>query len=61
LYTHNLMSEDTCSHISLGKYCQIMFLRTFGSRRPPTPTFLYQDVAFAPKYTKVRNLGFVTG
>ena len=37
LYTHNLMSEDTCSHISLGKHCQIMFLRTFGSRRPPTP------------------------
>jgi hypothetical protein len=29
-------SEDTCSHISLGKQCQIMFLRTFGSRRPPT-------------------------
>jgi hypothetical protein len=28
--------EDTCSHISLGKHCQIMFLRTFGSRRPPT-------------------------
>jgi hypothetical protein len=30
------MSEDTCSHISLGKHCQIMFLRTFGSQRPPT-------------------------
>jgi hypothetical protein len=29
-------SEDTCSHISRGKHCQIMFLRTFGSRRPPT-------------------------
>jgi hypothetical protein len=29
--------EDTCSHISLGKHCQIMFLRTFWSRRPPTP------------------------
>jgi hypothetical protein len=29
-------SEDTCSHVSLGKYCQIMFLRSFGSRRPPT-------------------------
>jgi hypothetical protein len=29
-------SEDTCSRISLGKHCQIMFLRTFGSRRPPT-------------------------
>ena len=25
------------------------------------PTFLYQDIAFAPKYTKVRNIGFVTG
>jgi hypothetical protein len=29
-------SEDTCSHVSLRKYCQIMFLRSFGSRRPPT-------------------------
>jgi hypothetical protein len=28
--------EGTCSHISLGKHSQIMFLRTFGSRRPPT-------------------------
>jgi hypothetical protein len=25
------------------------------------PTFLHQDVAFAPKYTKVRDIGFVTG
>jgi hypothetical protein len=24
-------------------------------------TFLHQDVAFAPKYTKVRDIGFVTG
>jgi hypothetical protein len=24
-------------------------------------TFLHQNVAFAPKYTKVRNIGFVTG
>jgi hypothetical protein len=23
-------------------------------------TFLDQDVAFAPKYTKIRNIGFVT-
>jgi hypothetical protein len=23
-------------------------------------TFLYQDVAFAPKYMNVRNIGFVT-
>jgi hypothetical protein len=23
-------------------------------------TFLYQNVAFAPKYTKVRDIGFVT-
>jgi hypothetical protein len=23
-------------------------------------TFLFQDVAFAPKYTKLRNVGFVT-
>ena len=25
------------------------------------PTFLHQNVAFAPKYTKVRDIGFVTG
>jgi hypothetical protein len=24
-------------------------------------TFLDQDIAFAPKYTKIRNIGFVTG
>jgi hypothetical protein len=24
------------------------------------PTFLHQNVAFAPKYTKVRYIGFVT-
>jgi hypothetical protein len=35
-------SEDTCSYISLGKHCQIMFLRTFGSRRPPTCIFMYR-------------------
>jgi hypothetical protein len=28
--------EGTCSHISLGRHSQITFLRTFGSRRPPT-------------------------
>jgi hypothetical protein len=30
--------DGTCSHISLGKHSQITFLRTFGSRRPPTVT-----------------------
>jgi hypothetical protein len=25
------------------------------------PTFLHQDVKFAPKYTKVRDIMFVTG
>jgi hypothetical protein len=30
------MSEGTCSCITLQKHCQITFLRTFGSRRPPT-------------------------
>jgi hypothetical protein len=29
-------SEGTFSYITLGKYCQIMFLRTFRRRRPPT-------------------------
>jgi hypothetical protein len=33
---HNSESENTCSYNSLGKHCQIMFLRTFGGRRPPT-------------------------
>jgi hypothetical protein len=37
-------SEDTYSHISLGKHCQIMFLRTFGSRRPPTPLKVFFGV-----------------
>ena len=36
LHIHNSGSENTCSHNPLGKHCQIMFLRTFGSRRPPT-------------------------
>jgi hypothetical protein len=39
LHIHNYGSENTCSHNPLGKYCQIMFLRTFGGRRPPTPYF----------------------
>jgi hypothetical protein len=30
------MSEGACSGITLQKHCQITFLRTFGSRRPPT-------------------------
>jgi hypothetical protein len=30
------MSEGTCSCIILQRYCQITFLRTFGSRMPPT-------------------------
>jgi hypothetical protein len=31
--------EGTCSHISFGKHSQITFLRTFGSRRPPTLSY----------------------
>jgi hypothetical protein len=38
LHIHNSESENTCSYNSLGKHCQIMFLRTFGGRRPPTGT-----------------------
>jgi hypothetical protein len=34
LYIHNLIPKIP-AHI-LGKHCQIMFLRTFGSRSPPT-------------------------
>ena len=36
LHIHNSGSKNTCSHNPLGKHCQIMFLRTFGGRRPPT-------------------------
>jgi hypothetical protein len=39
LHIHNSESENTCSYNSLGKHCQIMFLRTFGGRRPPTVNF----------------------
>ena len=39
LHIHNSGSENTCSHNPLGKHCQIMFLRTFGGRRPPTICF----------------------
>jgi hypothetical protein len=41
LHIHNSESENTCSYNSLGKHCQIMFLRTFGGRRPPTTSLLY--------------------
>jgi hypothetical protein len=41
LHIHNSESENTCSYNSLGKHCQIMFLRTFGGRRPPTPTNIF--------------------
>jgi hypothetical protein len=39
LHIHNSESENTCSYNSLGKHCQIMFLRTFGGRRPPTVAY----------------------
>jgi hypothetical protein len=39
------MSEGTCSCIILQRYCQITFLRTFGSRRPPTYTILKAPVS----------------
>src|SRR5688572_15276664 len=35
IHIHSSESENTCSYNSLGKHCQIMFLRTFGGRRPP--------------------------
>jgi hypothetical protein len=37
LYTRNLIPKIPAR--ILGKHCQIMFLRTFGSRRPPTECF----------------------
>jgi hypothetical protein len=43
LYTRNLVPKMPAR--ILGKHCQIMFLRTFGSRRPPTFTDLPQPLA----------------
>jgi hypothetical protein len=48
-------SEDTCSHISLGKHCQIMFLRTFGSRRPPTRLIQWE---IKKRYFTKLNMGW---
>jgi hypothetical protein len=52
LHIHNSESENTCSYNSLGKHCQIMFLRTFGGRRPPTEVIIHADV-----YVKVGTTG----
>jgi hypothetical protein len=43
LHIHNSGSENTCSHNPLGKHCQIMFLRTFGGRRPPTGSYFTRE------------------
>jgi hypothetical protein len=50
LHIHNSESENTCSYNSLGKHCQIMFLRTFGGRRPPTDM-----LAFGIKVKLIKN------
>jgi hypothetical protein len=42
--SEGFVSEGTCSCIILQKHCQILFLRTFGSRRPPTDPKLEWDV-----------------
>jgi hypothetical protein len=36
-------------NVTLGKYCQIMFLRTFGRRRP-------QQYLFSKEFYKLENL-----
>jgi hypothetical protein len=57
LHIHNSGSENTCSHNPLGKHCQIMFLRTFGGRRPPTaPSGRYDEISPIEKGEK-RNSG----
>src|SRR5688572_18049623 len=52
LHIHNSGSENTCSHNPLGKHCQIMFLRTFGGRRPPTVAFPQGGGGRAPCYPR---------
>jgi hypothetical protein len=47
LHIHNSESENTCSYNSLGKHCQIMFLRTFGGRRPPTTSKCHERKKFS--------------
>ena len=42
------MCEGTCSCITLQKHCQITFLRTFGSRRPPAFIFIFTLLLFLP-------------
>jgi hypothetical protein len=42
LYIRNLIPKIPAR--ILGKHCQIMFLRTFGSRRPPTETFVLRSI-----------------
>jgi hypothetical protein len=59
LHIHNSESENTCSYNSLGKHCQIMFLRTFGGRRPPTePSNSGQDVEAAGSLRRVAGVDF---
>jgi hypothetical protein len=65
LHIHNSGFENTCSYNSLGKHCQIMFLRTFGGRRPPTEgegealggdTTLSREDYFVYSVEKIRDI-----
>jgi hypothetical protein len=55
LYTRNLIPKMPAR--ILEKHCQIMFLRTFGSRRPPTYIKLYLEYNFPSRYSG--ELGFL--
>jgi hypothetical protein len=63
LHIHNSESENTCSYNSLGKHCQIMFLRTFGGRRPPTAPMVQDNEGYIlypagyPKH-KIKRIHF---
>jgi hypothetical protein len=55
LHIHNSESENTCSYNSLGKHCQIMFLRTFGGRRPPTDVNAIDKHNMQVRYSSVKT------
>jgi hypothetical protein len=49
--SEGFVSEGTCSCIVLQKHCQITFLRTFGSRRPPTTFYTTLHLSLSTSYT----------
>jgi hypothetical protein len=56
--SEGFVSEGTYSCIILQKHCQITFLRTFGSRRPPTGLFLVMSLALASNIATLVNMAY---